>query len=239
MITNFSAITIREACAQFSIPVPKPVMAAEELHAAAVDLLTGIRAETVPDIETVTLKNMAEVHAQMVARTTWQTRERAALEIEGSTEGKRMYAWHQVAAEMCEAFRVPFDKAAGVFGTALKQLDGNTDAETAIGAGLHEQHRALTTAAADLKTLTAVRDALATSLPVDAGHQMLDKLGRIAHIPDMDTITRRIPIRSGGHPEHSLGWFVMLQEIPGVVIQWHTPSEQQTFRTIPARQKVA
>jgi len=230
MLSTNSVVLINEACTRFSIPLPKAVVAADALHSAAVDLLTDIRAETAPDLETLTIRNIKDTHTAMVLRTTFQTRERAAVEIEGLTATKSVYAWHLACTALLEAFRTPFDKAAGTFVTALKTLDGNVDPKLAIDAGLHSEYRALTTSAADLSVLAIVRDAIATSVPFDSGHPDLDKIGRITTIPDARTLGRRLP----GTATYRLDWFVELAGVPGVVIKWHTPSEQQTYRALPS-----
>ena len=243
MLSTYNATVLHTGCTQYDIPVPKAVLAAEALHAAAVVLLAGIRAEIAPDLETITLKNMTEVHAQMVATTTRPARERAAVEIEGLLEHKRTHSWHIAAADLCEAFRVPFDTAAATFTTALAALDGNTDAETAINAGLHEQHHALTTSAADLQVLTGVRDALGTALPIDVGSSGggmgLDRLGRICVLPDWDTIALKIPVRTGGLTPFTPAWFAALISIPGVSLKWRTPAEQQTVAQLAAHHNAA
>jgi len=231
MISSNDAILIRNACAQFSVPVPKAVATGENLHEAATQLLEEIRAEVAPNLEGLNLKNLRDTHAQMVARTTWQTRERAAVELEATAVQSRILAWHNAAGDLVEAFRVPFDSAAGIFRNALETLNANVDPQVAIRRGLHDEYRALTTSAEELAVLAIARNCLAASLPFDSGRRDLDSIGRIISVPDTYALTRRIPAPDG---RFSLAYWVKLAAVPGVIIKWHAPGDQQVQHDLPA-----
>ncbi len=243
MITSNDIPKIHDAAAQYGVAIPKPVLAAEALHDAAAHLLEEIRAEAQPDIEAVTVKTLRATHEAMVTRVSWPVRERAAVEIDSTTEYKRIFAWHEAAGGLCVAFAGPFDAAADLFTANLAALDGQVDADRAITLGLHAEHQKLVTAAADLKTLCRVRDALASSLPTAVGAYgqglTLERLGRIADVPSMDAVTRIIPVRSAGLPEHSIAWFAALAGIDGLTLRWHTPEQQQSVAQLAAHNTAA
>jgi len=234
--------TIAAACSEFGIPIPKVVAEAEATHRAAVDLLAEIRSGTDVDLSAVTAKNLREIHARMVDRETYGAREKAAARIESDTAARVLAAWMTATADLFEGFRKPFDTAAQDFVTALTELNGDLDPGRAIARGLHDAHRRMTDAADRLGTLTRVRDALSRSTPIDVGHKAVEELGRILTLPDFRAANYAIPHETAGdaitrRPAFKRGepaWFATVARIPGVVIKWHTPGEQQTFAELRA-----
>lgn len=234
---------IAPACGEFGIETPAVVREAEATHDAAAKLLAEIRAERDVDISTVTAKNLKAVHARMVDWETHGSREKVAARIEADTAGRVLAAWMMATADLTEAFRAPFNTAAAEFVTALTDLNDDLDPLHAINAGRHDAHRRMTSAAARLDTLTRVRDALSRSTPIDVGHRAVEELGRILHLPNFYTVNYTIPHNAAGDPITRDGlchrgealWFAMVARIPGVQIKWHTPSEQQTFTELLAK----
>ena len=234
MLSTQTINMLRSACDEFGVPIPSVVLEADALNDAAVDLLNSIRVETAPDLSALTLKNLKRTHEQIVAQGSHDAREQAAARIAKQAATQLEDAWHQSAMALMEAFRDPFDCAAEIFTSNLTVLGGHVDAVRAIDDEQHAEYKALTAAAADLYTLGNLRDGLATYVNRDIGHPVIDSLGRVLTLPDFDTVTRKIRARTEGLGRFEPKWWAAVASLDGVVIKWHTPAEQQTYRQLIA-----
>lgn len=229
MFLNQSVQEIKRAVEEYKIAIPKTVIEAEALHDAAVELLSATRSEIAPVIDNVNIKNLKVIHAESVAWPLHDDRVAVAVKIESSTEAKRLWAWQAVSPIWMEAFREPFNDAAGLFVKSLNELGGAVNAELAIKSYQVDAHRFLVSAAAELETLARLRKLLAVAMPFDSGRDDVSALGRVLTLPNMAAVMK---IKGSIHREFSIEWFAQTLTIEGVEIKWHAPKDQQTLHTL-------
>lgn len=236
MYSNQDVARLRQAVEQFDIAIPKAITEAEALHQAAAALLASVRSESAPNIDAINIKNLNATHEQIVVWPSHVQREEAAAKIESNTAARRLWAWEVAAGTFVETFRKPFNDAAALFVKSLNELGGAVNAELAIKSYQQDAHRTLMSSAVDLETLGTLRNVLAGAAPFDAGNHDVSVFGRVLTLPNMDAVIR---IRSSNQRPFSLEWFARMLTIKGVEIEWHTPSEQQTYAALSGREQAA
>ncbi len=232
MLDDQEITILTSACDTYAIPTPQAVIDATALVTAADELLAAIRAEQPPTLAGLTVNTLAATVDAYLARETHATRATIAENIAREANTLRATAWMGAGSNLSGAFRKPFDEAAATFTAQLALVGGHISADLRAVAAVSPEHRALIDAADDLERLGAVRDILAGMHRADVGHDKVERLGRVLHLPSMRAVARSIPVQTEGHRPYEAEWWAGVASVPGVVIKWHTPTEQQTYSAL-------
>lgn len=231
--------TLRAACTRTAIKVPDPIASAEATRDAAQQMVDGIAAETEPTLSGLTAKNLNDRVAEVVAWESHDARLEAASRIATAASAQVRDAWFHAGHYLMGALRAPFDEAAGAFVEQLTALGGDLDTARVVADDNRDAYNALMAAAATLKLLANARGILGRYSKADVGDSRLAALGTLVHVPDRVSLRGAIPNALGRAADYEPEWWAALAQVPGVVIRWHTPTEQQRYLDLPNTSKAA
>jgi hypothetical protein len=206
---------LSDACDNFGVPIAKAITDANALRDAAQELLAATRAETAPDPDSLTAKNLRELHAAMVAWPSHVDRVAAAERLTAVAASKLAAAWAASVPALLTAFRRPFD---------------NTAARVLAGDG---------SAVPELQQLDAVRDTLANTNRARCRSEVLERVTRVLVVPSYDVALNKVRMRTEGIERLTVAWCRHAADL-GCQIKWQTPVEQEAAdRMLPESVPVA
>jgi hypothetical protein len=191
------------ACEDFGVPIAKAITDAGALLGAARKLLAATRAETAPDPDSLTIKNIGEVHAAMVAWPAHAERVAAAERLAAVAASKLAAAWAGFVPTMLDLFRAPFDDAAN------RVLAGDA------------------CAVPELQQLDGIRDILANNgRRAECRSVVVERVTRLLTVPSHDVAMNRLRLRTEGIERLTVAWCRHAVDL-GCQIKWQTPAEQE------------
>lgn len=219
---------IRNAAQAHGIRLPKAIIEAEKVAAAAEAHRIAVASTPEPDWSTLTATNAPVLAEQAQAYRTRAERAMFAAEVAGYAQGRVTAAWLEAVPAFLEDFRKPFDEAAKVFTEAHKELGPAlvADGDAANAHGKADVRLTMLDAARTLEALTGVRDALAAHAHAILPGNHDDLPTRIATYASNAEQIRAFG-RGRAERRGSLAFWVTVLDIPGTVIKWRTPTEQE------------
>lgn len=235
MLNDNEARRILTAFTRYGIDVPAPVAEAladaTALREAAETTLAAITAETPPTVAGATAATVGKVIDAHLAYGTREARAEVARAILAEADRRHHDTAQRLTSTAMSALAAPFDLLGAEFVEHLAALDG--DARPIPRTGDQADHYAsLIQAAAALRELAELRDALARESRAPLAHPGVEKVTRCHVVPDIDTAQRIVRMLEG--PAWEAPAIAERLALPGVTIAWHVPDEQLRFDNLPA-----
>lgn len=218
MLTTSEVSLLRSACEEYGVKIPEKVPEAENLAAAAKELVAKVATEIEPDPHSVTAKTLEKVHADLVAWPQHDARMTAAAKLLDLANQRVLDTWGWAITALELGFQPVFDKAADAY---YKGHTGQSDDPDAV---------------ATLADLARIRDVLANVRRAKMEYSGLEQMTRLLHIPNLDVGRRVLPVRLsrdvGGPPvpnAWSADWLRIVCGIDGVRLKWNTVADQEAL----------
>lgn len=210
------------AARRFDLPLPKAVTEAMATHDAARLLADKVTNEVAPDLTGLTAKTLMATYESALA---WESRDvhlRVAQQLVSRAESVLDNEKFVSAGTLYAPLAALFAKSGEEFVKALVDLGGNVDvASIATSPTRAEAYGRLTTAAAELDSLRAIRSAFSPrGNRADCGSDLFEEVSRCLVVTDTHQL-HRSPLRGSDVPS----WADRVER--GYATRWQNRAEQE------------